>query len=81
MKIKIQSKTNPNNLKDVFPTMLLSKSYKLDNGKETDSGWFSEFETSDYIADRSILENFGYKAQPASYKEIESGEYSLFQLN
>ncbi len=73
MKLKIYSKQKPN-----FP--LSAETYTIDiNGTKSDSTWYSEIETDDYSATKSMLEDSGYIAYPASSKEIETKEYTIFR--
>lgn len=77
MKIKIYSKQEPTNLKEL--NALTVEQYTVENGKKLDSQWLSEIATEDYSATKSILEQSGYTAHPASSTEIETKLYSIFQ--
>jgi hypothetical protein len=73
--LKIYSKQKPK-----FP--LSVKTYKIDaNGTKSDSTWYSKIETVDYDATKSMLEGIGYIAEPASSREIENKEYTIFKDN
>lgn len=77
MKIKIYSKQEPTNLKEL--NALTIEQYTVENGKKLDSQWLSEIATEDYIATKLTLEQAGYTAHPASSNEIETKLYSIFQ--
>ena len=71
--IKIYSKNRP--LK--IPGHL--EIYNISDGVKSNSAWYSEVSTDDYNLTRSELEKEGYTAHPASYKEIASNNYTIFQ--
>jgi len=78
MKIKIYSKQQPKNLKEL--NSLTVEQYTIENGLKSDSCWLSEITTDNYHATKAILEQQGYTAQPASSQEITTQEYSIFHM-
>jgi hypothetical protein len=77
-RLKLYSKQKPVKINGINP--LFAETYTLDiNGTRSDSVWYSELETDDYETVRLELEKNGYTAHPASSKEIESREYSIFK--
>jgi hypothetical protein len=77
MKIKIYSKQEPKNLKDL--NALTVERYTVENCKKLDSQWLSEIATEDYTATKLTLEEAGYTAHPANSNEIETEKYSIFR--
>lgn len=73
--LKIYSKQKPVGLQ----TNIL-ETYLIENGKKTNSMWYSEISTDDYIAEKLKLEDLGYLAHPASSQEITTQEYSIFHM-
>ena len=78
MKIKIYSKQQPKNLKEL--NALTVEQYTIENGQKTDSCWLSEIITNNYYATKATLEQLGYLAHPASSQEITTQEYSIFHM-
>ena len=78
MYIKLYSDSKLNDLSNHFQDFLYGKSYILDNGKENNVKWFSNPKVKDYQTTRKFLEALGFKAEPASSKEIENGVFSIF---
>jgi hypothetical protein len=71
--IKIYSKNKPLKITGHLET------YNTSDGVKSNSVWYSEISTNDYDITRSELEKEGYTAHPASYKEIASNNYTIFQ--
>ena len=72
-KLKIYSQNKPLKINGHLET------YNISDGVKSDSVWYSEVSTDDYNLTRSKLEKEGYTAHPASYKEIASNNYTIFQ--
>lgn len=72
MKLKIYSTEKPK-------FSLTAETYTIENGAKSESVWYSELETEDYDATKSMLEQSGYTAHPASSTEIETKEYTIFR--
>ena len=71
--IKIYSKNKPLKINGHLEI------YNIRDGVKSNSVWFSEVSTNDYDTTRAELEKEGYTAHPASYKEIASNNYTIFQ--
>jgi hypothetical protein len=71
--IKIYSKNKPLKMNGHLET------YNISDGVKSNSAWYSEVITDDYDTTRTELEKEGYTAHPASYKEIASNNYTIFQ--
>ena len=71
--IKIYSKNNPLKINGHLET------YNISDGVKSNSVWYSEVSTDDYNTARIKLEKEGFVAHPASYKEIASNNYTIFQ--
>jgi hypothetical protein len=71
--IKIYSKNKPLKINGHLEI------YNISDGVKSNSVWFSEVSTNDYDITRAELEKEGYTAHPASYKEIDSNNYTIFQ--
>jgi hypothetical protein len=71
--IKIYSKNKPLKINGHLEI------YNISDGVKSNSVWFSEVSTNDYDTTRAELEKEGYTAHPASYKEIASNNYTIFQ--
>lgn len=77
--LKIYSQHRPVKINGIHP--LFAETYTVDiNGVKSNSTWYSELETTDYYNTRVELEKSGYIAHPASSKEIESKEYTIFKV-
>lgn len=72
MILKIYSKEKPKFLLTAEISTLL-------NGVKLNSFWYSELLTNNYFTTRLVLELLGYRAQPSSIAEIDSGEYTIFE--
>jgi hypothetical protein len=53
--------------------------YNISDGVKSNNVWYSEISTDDYNRTRAELEKEGFVAHPASYKEIASNNYTIFQ--
>jgi hypothetical protein len=71
--IKIYSQNKPLKINGHLET------YNISDGVKSDSVWYSEISTDNYDTTRTELEKEGYTAHPASYKEIASNNYTIFQ--
>lgn len=72
-KLKIYSQNKPSKINGHLEI------YNISNGVKSNSVWFSKVSTDDYNLTRAELEKEGYTAHPASYKEIASNNYTIFQ--
>jgi hypothetical protein len=73
--LKIYSKQKPN-----FPLSI--ETYTIDTkGIKSNRTWYSEIATNNHNATKSMLENIGYTAHPASSVEIENNLYTIFKDN
>jgi hypothetical protein len=71
--IKIYSQNNPLKINGHI------EAYNISKGVKSNSVWYSEVSTDSYFNTRTELEQQGYTAHPASYKEIDSQLYSIFK--
>jgi hypothetical protein len=75
--IKIYSQQKP--LK-INGSPLTCEVYTVNSNRVNGSSmWYSELDTNDYFSTRSELEDSGYAAYPASSKEIENNNYTIFK--
>jgi hypothetical protein len=75
--VKIYSKNKPLKIIGHNPTTV--ETYNISDGVKSNSVWCSKVSTADYFNTRSELEKEGFVAHPASYKEIESNNYTIFK--
>jgi len=75
--LKIYSQNKPLKINGCQLTTV--ETYNINDGINSNSTYYSEFNTNDYNRTRTKLEKEGYTAHPASYKEIESSIYTVFQ--
>ena len=71
--IKIYSKNKPLKINGHLEI------YNISDGVKSNRMWYSSVLTDNYNLTRAELEKEGYTAQPASYKEIASNNYTIFQ--
>jgi hypothetical protein len=71
--VKIYSQNKPLKMNGHLET------YNISDGVKSNSVWYSEVSTDDYNLTRTELEKEGFVAHPASYKEISSNNYTIFQ--
>jgi hypothetical protein len=72
-KLKIYSQNKPLKMNGHLET------YNISDGVKSNNVWYSEISTDDYNRTRAELEKEGFVAHPASYKEIASNNYTIFQ--
>lgn len=75
--VKIDSQNKPLKINGYHPITV--ETYNINDGVKSNSVWYSEVSTDNYVNTRTELEKEGYTAHPASVKEIESSIYTIFQ--
>ena len=76
--LKIYTQQKPIKLADHYPTTC--EVYTINSqGTKVSETWFSEINTDDYFNTRLDLEKIGFTAHPATSREVESKEYTIFR--
>jgi len=75
--VKIYSQDKPLRINGHSPMTV--ETYNINNGVKSNSVWYSEVITDNYVNIRTKLEKSGFAAHPSSVKEIESSIYTIFK--